>query len=68
MLFVRSLACTLGVLLYLAEVTYLDYFTDRESPDVSNLTFSQTFLKQYVCWLVHGVHTVLVLCFMYTHG
>ena len=38
----RSLACLLGVLLYLAEVTYQDYYnSDREPLNITNLSTSQ---------------------------
>ena len=49
MLIARSLACILGVLLYLAEVTYQDYFNEDRAPlNTTNLTTSQAIAVQYV--------------------
>lgn len=44
--FIRSLACIIGVLLYLAEVTYQDYRTDRQPLDLTNKTFSEQLVSQ----------------------
>ena len=44
--FIRSLACIVGVLLYLAEVTYQDYRPNREPLDLTNKTLSQALVCQ----------------------
>ena len=44
--FVRSLACIVGVLLYLAEVTYQDYREDKRPLELENKTLSETLLIQ----------------------
>ena len=50
LLIVRSLACILGVLLYLAEVTYQDYFNDsRMNNNLSRPIAEEELGKQYVC-------------------
>ena len=43
--FVRSLACIVGVLLYLAEVSYQDYRPDKQPLNITDKPFSE----QLVC-------------------
>ena len=42
----RSLACILGVLLYLAEVTYQDFNPNREALNVTDLSTSEALRVQ----------------------
>ena len=44
--FIRSLACMVGVFLYLAEVTYQDYRSDKQPLELSNMTFSEQLVRQ----------------------
>lgn len=61
LLIVRSLACILGVLLYLAEVTYQDYFNDsRKNNNVTRSITQEELGKQYVCVYIETLTTLFV--------